>query len=58
MTATASVVRNYGRSVKENGLKATLRLRDEHFGDGMGRVGEPEGRDPMVRARSERRAQE
>jgi len=54
----SQAVRDYGRSVKENGLKETLRRRDEPFGDGMVRVGEPEGRDPLVRAQSDRSARE
>lgn len=49
-------VRDYGRSVKEHGLKEALRRRDEPFGDGMARVGEPEGRDPFVRAKDDRGA--
>ncbi|MDA0272337.1 MAG: crotonase/enoyl-CoA hydratase family protein [Proteobacteria bacterium] len=40
----SNAVREYGRSVKEHGLKETLRRRDEPFGDGMVRVDEPEGR--------------
>lgn len=48
----SQAVRDYGRSVKENGLKETLRRRDEPFGEGMVRVGEPEGREPQVRAQS------
>lgn len=50
----SQAVRDYGRSVKEHGLKETLRRRDEPFGDGMARVGETEGRDPLVRARGDR----
>ena len=50
----SQAVRNYGRSVKEHGLKETLRRRDEPFGDGMVRVSEPEGRDPTVQAHSDR----
>lgn len=40
----APAVRNYVRSVKEFGLKETLRLRDEPFGEGFAKVDEPEGR--------------
>ncbi len=40
----AQAVREYGRSIRENGLKETLRRRDEPFGDGFARVGVPEGR--------------
>ena len=40
----SDAVRSYGRSVKEHGLKETLRRRDAPFGAGMARVGEPEGR--------------
>ncbi len=50
----SQAVRDYGRSVKEHGLKETLRRRDEPFGEGMVRVGEPEGRDPTVQAHSDR----
>jgi enoyl-CoA hydratase len=50
----SQAVRNYGRSVKEHGLKETLRRRDEPFGDGMVRVSEPEGRDASVQAHSDR----
>ncbi len=46
----AQAVRNYGRSVKEDGLKESLRKRDEPFGEGFARVGEPEGRAAVVRA--------
>jgi enoyl-CoA hydratase len=46
----SQAVRDYGRSVKEHGLKETLRRRDEPFGEGLVKVSEPEGRDPMVRA--------
>ncbi len=35
----------YRQSVKENGLKATLRARDAKFGDGRARVHGPETRD-------------
>ena len=48
----SQAVRDYGRSVKEHGLKETLRRRDEPFGEGLVKVGEPEGRDPMIRAHS------
>ncbi len=40
----AEAVRNYSRSVKEHGLKETLRGRDAPFGDDSVRVSEPEGR--------------
>jgi len=40
----AQAVRDYGRSVREHGLKETLRRRDEPFGEGYARVGAPEGR--------------
>jgi enoyl-CoA hydratase len=40
----APAVRNYSRSIKELGLKETLRLRDEPFGEGFASVDEPEGR--------------
>jgi enoyl-CoA hydratase len=46
----AQAVRDYGRSVREHGLKETLRQRDEPFGEGFARVGEPEGRRAVVRA--------
>ena len=36
---------DYRTSVKENGLKATLRARDAKFGDGRARVQGPEIRD-------------
>ena len=49
----SQAVRNYGRSVKEHGLKET-RCRDEPFGDGMVRVSEPEGRDASVQEHSDR----
>jgi enoyl-CoA hydratase len=51
----AQAVRDYGRSVKEHGLKETLNRRDRPFGDGMAHVGEPEGRDPLVRAEGEKK---
>ncbi|MEQ9586498.1 MAG: crotonase/enoyl-CoA hydratase family protein [Parvibaculaceae bacterium] len=51
----SQAVRDYGRSVKENGLKETLRSRDKPFGDGIARVGAPEGRDPIVWAEMKRR---
>ncbi|MEO0982279.1 MAG: crotonase/enoyl-CoA hydratase family protein [Pseudomonadota bacterium] len=41
--------RDYHRSVKEHGLKATFRARDEKFGDGRARVGGPERRDAAGR---------
>ena len=37
--------RDYMQSVRENGLKATLRARDAKFGDGRARVNGPERRD-------------
>ena len=37
--------REYGQSVRDNGLKATLRARDAKFGDGRARVNGPEIRD-------------
>ncbi len=37
--------RDYGTSVREQGLKATLRARDAKFGDGRARVNGPELRD-------------
>ena len=37
--------REYGNSVREHGLKATLRARDGKFGDGRARVNGPEIRD-------------
>ncbi|MCZ6617704.1 MAG: crotonase/enoyl-CoA hydratase family protein [Gammaproteobacteria bacterium] len=37
--------REYGQSVREHGLKATLRARDGKFGDGRARVNGPEIRD-------------
>ncbi len=46
----SQAVRNYGRSIKEHGLKETLRRRDEPFGEGFARAGEPEGRSAVVRA--------
>jgi enoyl-CoA hydratase len=46
----APAVRQYGRDVREHGLKETLRRRDEPFGDGYARVDEPEGRSAAVRA--------
>jgi enoyl-CoA hydratase len=49
----SQAVRNYGRSVKEHGLKETLRKRDEPFGEGFVRVGKPEGRSASVRAARE-----
>ena len=39
----APAVREYGRSVREHGLKETLRRRDEPFGEGYARVDEPRG---------------
>jgi enoyl-CoA hydratase len=49
----AQAVRDYGRSIKEHGLKETLRRRDEPFGEGYARVNEPEGRSHSVRATRE-----
>jgi enoyl-CoA hydratase len=49
----APAVRAYGRSVREHGLKETLRRRDEPFGEGYARVDEPEGRGAMVSAARE-----
>ena len=46
----SQAVRNYGRSIKEHGLKETLRRRDEPFGEGLARVGKSEGRSAAVRA--------
>ena len=46
----AAAVRDYGRSVREHGLKETLRRRDEPFGEGYARVEQPEGRSRSVRA--------
>jgi enoyl-CoA hydratase len=46
----ASAVREYGRSIREHGLRETLRRRDEPFGEGYARVDEPEGRSSTVRA--------
>lgn len=40
----SQAVREYGRTVREEGLRETLRRRDEPFGDGFARVSEPEGR--------------
>ena len=40
----ADAVRSYSRSMKEHGLKETLRRRDAPFGDDRVRVSEPEGR--------------
>ena len=45
----AQAVRDYGLSIRENGLKETLRRRDEPFGDGFARVDTPEGRNNTVR---------
>ena len=41
--------RDYGISVREHGLKATLRARDAKFGDGRARVNGPELRDAQGR---------
>ncbi|HEY6598133.1 MAG TPA: crotonase/enoyl-CoA hydratase family protein [Pseudomonadales bacterium] len=40
-----AAARNYMKSVRENGLKATLTARDAKFGDGRARVDGPELRD-------------
>jgi enoyl-CoA hydratase len=40
----SKAVREYGRSIKEDGLNEALRRRDEPFGEGYAHVGEPEGR--------------
>lgn len=40
----AAAVRDFGRDVKELGLKEVVRRRDEPFGDGMAHVREPDGR--------------
>ncbi len=50
----AAAVRQYGRDVREHGLKETLRRRDEPFGDDCARVDEPEGRSRTARAARER----
>ncbi len=42
----SSAARSFRKSVRDNGLKATLRARDEKFGDGRARVRGPERRDP------------
>lgn len=49
----SKAVRDYGRSVKEHGLKETLAQRDAPFGDGMARVSKPEGRNLTTRAARE-----
>ena len=49
----SQAVRDYVRSVRKDGLKETLRKRDEPFGEGFARVGEPEGRSEFVRAARE-----
>jgi enoyl-CoA hydratase len=46
----SQAVRDYGRSIKEHGLKETLRRRDAPFGEGFARVGQAEGRSAVVRA--------
>jgi enoyl-CoA hydratase len=51
----AQAVREYGRSVREHGLKETLRRRDAPFGEGYARVDEPEGRSDALREARERR---
>ncbi len=40
----SQAVREYGRSIRDHGLKETLRRRDEPFGDGFARVSRAEGR--------------
>ena len=50
----AQAVREYGRSVREHGLKETLRRRDQPFGEGYARVGAPEGRARGARRSSEK----
>jgi enoyl-CoA hydratase len=50
----APAVRQYGRDVREQGLKETLRRRDEPFGEGYARVDEPEGRSHAVRTARDR----
>lgn len=40
----SAAVKAYGRSVRDEGLRETLRRRDEPFGDGYARVAVPEGR--------------
>ncbi len=49
----AQAVRDYGRSIREHGLKETLRRRDEPFGDGYARVDAPEGRSAAERRSGE-----
>ncbi len=46
----AQAVRQYGRDVREHGLRETLRRRDEPFGDGYARADQPEGRSDAVRS--------
>jgi enoyl-CoA hydratase len=48
----STAVRQYGRDVREHGLRETLRRRDEPFGEGYARVDEPEGRSTIVRSAS------
>jgi enoyl-CoA hydratase len=50
----AQAVREYGRSIKEHGVKETLRRRDAPFGEGYARVGTPEGRIRRARLSGER----
>ncbi len=50
----APAVRQYGRDVREHGLKETLRRRDAPFGEGYAKVDQPEGRSDTVRAARER----
>lgn len=42
----AEGLREFVREMKEHGLREAIRLRDEPFGDGLAKVGEPEGRLP------------
>lgn len=49
----SKAVRDYGKSIREHGLKETLRRRDEPFGDGYAKVGVPEGRSEAIRSARE-----
>lgn len=40
----SKALKEYGQNVAEHGLKEALRRRDEPFGEGLARVGVPEGR--------------
>jgi enoyl-CoA hydratase len=51
----AQAVREYGRSVREHGLRETLRRRDEPFGEGYVQVDQPEGRSDAVQDARKRR---